>query len=170
MTRPIWSLALLTTVLSKAATTTGSQSHKGHETIWITRILTACWSRIIQFEAPRAVLRHTEHIYDRDKWIAFKDRLATLSALDGASRDELALILAPYSCRLISPVRLRGNLHVGELLLGLVGWGHLLHADGRPHGFLELGPVLLCVETSLRVIVLKEVSDVSLENAVDVIF
>ena len=46
---------------------------------------------------------------------------------------------------------------------------HLLHLNQRTDGFLKFGPPLLFIKTGLWEVIRVEVSNIALENAVDII-
>ena len=81
---PVGSLAVLTTVLSKLAATAGAQRDIGDEAVGVAGVFTFNRPWIVHFEAPGAILAHTEHVNHCDDRVALENRLAHLSALDGS--------------------------------------------------------------------------------------
>ena len=83
---PVGSLAVLTTVLCELAASAGAQCDIGNEAVGVAGVFTFSWPRIVHFEAPRAILAHSEHVNDCDDRVAFENRLAHVRTLDSSSR------------------------------------------------------------------------------------
>ena len=91
MVGPVRPLAVLTTVLRELAAGTGSQSYVRHEAIRVAWILTLRRTRVVHFEAPRAVLVYSELVSHCHNWVTFEDWLAYFSTLNRPRRNKLPL-------------------------------------------------------------------------------
>jgi len=84
-------LAVLTTVLRIVTSGAGAQRDIWHETVWVAWVLTLGRSRVIHFEAPRAVLVDGEHVDDCHDRVALEQWLPTISTLNRSLRHQLPL-------------------------------------------------------------------------------